>query len=249
MTVFRFGKGDPVVKPEFFALDNAPRAAFVTFMPPVYRYALRLAEKRESLGYVFSGRSSRAWFRGEEVLVTLSNPGSAIASSMVDVMAVSGVEEIIVVGLAGSISPAARIGDVLVPSWGLREEGASYHYVPDPDYVPRPSKVLSERFIAALRRRFCGRVLDGGVWSTDAPFRETLDKVVEYSGRGVLGVDMESTGLMTVASVRGVELAVALVISDELRHDGGWVPGFEDVSVRRGMRACVRAALDVLTRG
>ena len=214
--MFRFGSGEPVVKPEFFALDNAPSKALVTFMPNVYKYVLRAADRREPARRVFSGKLARAWFESEEVLVTLSNPGSVMASSMIDIMAASGVKEVVVVGLAGSVSPKARIGNILLPSWGLREEGASYHYVPDPDYVPRPSERLRSMLATALTRRFRGRVLEGGVWSTDAPLRETLDKVVEYSRKGVLGVDMESTGLMTVASVKGVELAIALVVSDEL---------------------------------
>ncbi len=246
--MFRYGRGDPVVKPEFFAPDDAPKKALVTFMPPLYRYVLRLADRREPSGYIFSGRSVRAWFGNKEVLLVLSNPGSAIASSLIDVLAASGVEEVIVIGLAGSVSPAAKIGDVLIPSWGLREEGASYHYVPAPDYVPRPSQGLRERLTGALRRRFRGRVLDGGVWSTDAPFRETIDKVIEYSKKGILAVDMESTGIMTVADVRDVELAVALVISDELRHNGEWVPGFGEPSVRRGMRVCAKVGIDILTQ-
>lgn len=37
-------------------------------------------------------------------------------------------------GEAGSISKDIKIGDVVVPTWGLREEGVSYHYL-EPDIV------------------------------------------------------------------------------------------------------------------
>jgi|GEM_PF-6795755 len=55
----------------------------------------------------------------------------------------------------------------------------------------------------------------------DAIFRETEDKVEEYAKRGILGVKMESSALMTIASFRGVELAVALAVSDELYGENG----------------------------
>jgi len=47
--------------------------------------------------------------------------------------------------------------------------------------------------------------LTGGVWTTDALYRETRDKVEAYGARSVLVVETEMTALMTVASYRGAE--------------------------------------------
>lgn len=91
-----------------------------------------------------------------------------------------------VVGRIGAIHPELDIGDVLIPTWGLREEGVSFHYIPDPGYTPIPDTELAETLykqatVLAKRRRI--NIVKGGLWTTDAIFRETLDKVIEYSQR------------------------------------------------------------------
>ncbi len=75
------------------------------------------------------------------------------------------------------------------------------------------------------------------MWTIDAPFRETMDKVQEYARRGVLAVEMECTALMSIAAYRGINLAAVLVITDELFGEG-WVQGF--------VHAVVAAAFDRL---
>ena len=91
------------------------------------------------------------------------------------------------------------------------------------------------------------RVLRGGIWSTDAIFRETEDKVAEYSRHGVLGVDMEATALMTVAAYRGARLAVITAISDELYSDQ-WRKGFNKKKLIRTEKMIIEASLRTLTK-
>jgi len=148
-----------------------------------------------------------------------------------------------VVGEAGAIKEGVTIGDVILPTWGLREEGTSYHYMP-PEYIPKPSKRLFEALEKEVKHQI-GRkrinVLKGGIWTTDAPFRETEDKVRNYSSRGILGVEMEASALMSVARFREVDLAV----SDEL-YRGEWNPGFGSKKLKRTEKLLVKAALETL---
>ncbi len=82
----------------------------------------------------------------------------------------------------------------------------------------------------------------GGVWSTDAPYRETVGKVDEYARRGVLAVDMETTAMMAVATHRKAEFAAVLTISD-LVHGPEWDPAFGTKRLNRARDAvCERAA-------
>ncbi|ADT84227.1 hypothetical protein TERMP_01251 [Thermococcus barophilus MP] len=71
------------------------------------------------------------------------------------------------------------------------------------------------------------------------------NKVRDYSSRGILGVEMEASALMSVASFRGVDLAVALAVSDEL-YKGKWNPGFGSKKLKRTERLLVKAALETL---
>jgi purine-nucleoside phosphorylase len=67
----------------------------------------------------------------------------------------------------------------------------------------------------------------GPVWTTDAPYRETADKVKRYQTDGVLGVDMETSALFTVAAFRGIQAASLLVVSDDLSRLK-WRHGFRE---------------------
>jgi uridine phosphorylase len=152
--------------------------------------------------------------------------GAPAAGICIESLIASGVERVVMVGTAGSISPRCEIGRVLLPTWGVREEGTSYHYLP-PDVACHPSEDLLGAIRGDLETVDC---VQGGVWSVDALFRETVDKIEAYAERGVLAVEMECTALMAIATYRGVAFAAALIITDQL-FGGEWVRDF------RGARA------------
>ena len=53
------------------------------------------------------------------------------------------------------------------------------------------------------------------------PNREFRGKVARYAAEGDLGVEMETSALMTVAAVRGVDVGLVLTVSDHV-FDPGW---------------------------
>jgi len=183
------------------------------------------------------------------VLAAQTYFGAPAAVITLELLAASGIRKFLVYGGAGSITRELRIGDVLIPTWGVREEGTSYHYMRE-EYVPKPSQALANRLKENLHNTLSlqgSRVVEGGVWSTDAIFRETEDKVRNYAGKGVMGVDMESTALMTVAEYRGVELAIALIITDELSSLRWRSPNEEEWrTLESRERAILKAMIDAL---
>ena len=220
------GEGEPVITPEKWltkmcgGLSGEYQAAILTFWgSPIDLVEGMLSDAHEvRLKGVPTLRAVGGEFRGVRVLATHLYPGAPAATIALELLIALGIRKFLAYGGAGSITHKLRIGDVLIPTWGVREEGTSYHYVPE-GHVPKPSQRLARRLREAMSNTLAlrgSRVVEGGVWSTDAIFRQTEDKVREYAGKGVLGVDMESTALMTVAEYRGVELAVALVITDKL---------------------------------
>ena len=250
---FRFGRGKPVIDPFELKKDKVLRGKRIVlvFHPVLFMKAKKLVENARSVklsGWLF--KSFMGTYRGEEVVVGLPFPCSPAAVAALEVLTAMGGRVFVVVGRVGAINPALRIGDVLIPTWGLREEGASFHYIPDKDYVPRPDVELAEilyKYAVELKGKRRIKVVKGGIWTTDAIFRETIDKVVEYSSRGVYGVDMESTALMTIAKYRSVRLAVIAAVSDELRHNGTWVRGFNTRRLSLTENLIVKAALNAIT--
>jgi len=145
--------------------------------------------------------------------------------------AVMGMEKIIALGArrifglgwCGSLQPDLRVGDFVLPTGALSEEGTSRHYpignsapVPDMDLLRRMERRIAEEHLCCRQ---------GTVWTTDAPYRETPSKIRKYREEGVLAVDMEMSALMTLAVYRSVSFEALLVVSDEL-FDLRWRPGF-----------------------
>lgn len=158
----------------------------------------------------------------QDVAVVGPMCGAPYAVMVLEKLIVLGARKILFLGWCGSIQKDLRLGDLLVPDRAISEEGTSTHYpISTP---PRPSglvfKAIEESLVAPslpFHR--------GAVWSTDAPYRETREKVLSYQKQGVLGVEMELSALFTVASFRKIDMGALLVVSDEL-GSLRWKPGF-----------------------
>jgi uridine phosphorylase len=162
--------------------------------------------------------------------VFLSGPvmGAPYAVMILETLAAWGASEVIFLGWCGAISPQVRIGDVLVPTLAWIDEGTSRAYSPQKTCRnARPSDPLTRRITALLEKESMP-FHEGAVWTTDAIFRETPDKVKRFQGMGALAVEMELSALFTASAFLGIALSAFLVVSDDL-SDLSWKPGFKDV--------------------
>jgi uridine phosphorylase len=178
--------------------------------------------------------------------VALAGPalGAPAAAILMERLIALGARWIVGVGSCGSLQPHAPIGQVILPTGALIEEGTSSHYqgpgvspTPDPSLVQEIRRAMSLESIHAL---------GGRIWTTDAPFRETVEKVTRYQKSGILAVEMEASALMTVARFRRVAFASVLrVVSDEI-GSLRWKRGFSDPSYRDGLARVSRIVVQVL---
>ena len=149
--------------------------------------------------------------------------GAPQAVLVLEKMIALGASKFIAVGWCGSLRAEVRIGDIVLPSGAISEEGTSNHY---PGVECAPSWELFDSLKSALS--LTGRrIHEGTVWTTDAPFRETYAKVRAFQSQGVLSVDMETSALFSVSRFRGVDLAAVLIVSDDL-SGLKWTHGFRD---------------------
>ncbi|MFH1487621.1 MAG: nucleoside phosphorylase [Pseudomonadota bacterium] len=153
-----------------------------------------------------------------------------------------GAKRIWAFGWCGSIEPSLKIGDLLVPSCAFSEEGTSGHY-PVGDRQPASAEALNRILGAALKKEGLD-FREGPVWTTDAPYRETPEKVRAFVKRGALAVEMEMSALMTLATYRGVGMAGLLVVSDEL-SDLKWRPGFSSPERKKASREAGKLLLSI----
>ena len=175
----------------------------------------------------------------EQFFVAGPAVGAPMAALCLEKLIALGAQRIVVYGWCGSLSTKLRIGDLFLPSSGLCEEGTSTHYP------------VSQPWAGSLHTELGNRLQQAGVqpslgpiWTTDALYRETWDKVESYAGKGIMAVDMECTALHSVAAFRGVRLGAALLVSDEL-FDGQWRPGFSRPQFRKQSRHLLRLLISL----
>ena len=224
------GKNDP----------QLPAGGFLLVNPAEANYAAQFARSCKA-ERSFLYHSSLFVINQPEASFFLAGPavGAPMAVMTLEKLIALGALNVVVLGWCGSLSQSLHVGDILLPTWAVSEEGTSNHY-PLHDR-PHSSENLCTLLKNILRPEF--RVQEGPIWTTDAPYRETRDKVTEYGGRGILGVDMEFAALNTVAAFRGVEVAGAMLVSDELCQPE-WQPGFLSKSFRKQSRNFFQLLVD-----
>mgnify|MGYP001770668663 CR=1 FL=1 len=166
-----------------------------------------------------------------------------------ELLIAAGVRKFVLFGGCEAIHPSVKIYDLVVPTWGVREEGTSYHYLP-PNVVPKPSEYVSkaiEEILRPMARELNINLHVGGIWTTDAIFRQARDKVRRYSSKGVLAVDMESTAPMTVAMYRGVKLGIVHVVTDEL-YGEKWIIYSNDSKMAEIEKSIVESLIETLAK-
>jgi len=167
--------------------------------------------------------------------------GAPYAAMILETLIAWGVRKVIFWGWCGAVGYQVKIGDILIPTGAIVDEGTSQHYS-DPKSKPvTPWPEPSEKILAgidALCEDFPANFHHGLVWTTDAVYRETGEKIRYYQERDVLAVDMETSALFSVARFRKVALGGILVVSDEL-STLQWNPGFNTASFKQGRKAAL----------
>jgi uridine phosphorylase len=176
---------------------------------------------------------------GERVGIVGCAVGAPFAVLVAEQMFASGCRLLISLTSAGRI--AADLPEeafFMLIDRALRDEGTSYHYLPATQAFAHADPELAER--AARNLAASGlRILRGAVWTTDAPFRETVEAIEVAADEGVLAVEMEAAALYAFAEARRVPvLCLAHVTNRMAQSEGDFEKGDADGT---------KEALDVLT--
>lgn len=179
----------------------------------------------ETVGYV----PVHKWGIGAPITATVTE--NVIAAGAEVVMMVGGCA-----GLQKDIAPDAAI----LPTDSIRDEGVSYHYVPDEEPV-----TATEPLVDRLDDALSDAGFDtprGTTWTTSAMYRETIPEVEHYRDTGVVSLCMESAAIWAVCQYRGVDTATVHEIGDYLTPDE-WVP---ETEAERGLPEMLEPTVEAL---
>jgi len=171
--------------------------------------------------------------------------GAPHAVIALEKLIVLGAKRVWILGWCGSLQPNVRVGDIILPTLAISEEGTSPHY-PIGEKPIAPNKNLNRALLEHMEQEQLP-FSSGAVWTTDAIYRETPRKVRNFQNQGVLSVEMELSALFTVALYRSVAMAGLLVVSDEL-FDLKWAPGFSNPALKKGSRRASNILLSGIGR-
>jgi len=126
--------------------------------------------------------------------------GASFAVLVAEEMFASGCNLLISVTSSGQIAPKGEPPYFVLIDRALRDEGASYHYLPPSDYA-----AINPVWLDLLDGAFDALTVPiyrGATWTTDAPFRETATAIEQARREGILAVEMEAAALYAFAQAR-----------------------------------------------
>ncbi len=172
--------------------------------------------------------------------------GAPYAIMLFEALVAWGVKKVLFYGWCGAVSDSVRIGDIIVASSAFVDEGTSIHYGYNESVekgIVYPSALLIDKTKTALIETGIS-FKEGPVWSTDAIYRETPEKVGYFRKMGALAVEMELSAVFTAARFRNIEAAGLLVVSDEISAMK-WRPGFREARFRESRIAACEALIKI----
>lgn len=140
--------------------------------------------------------------------------GAPLSAGLLEEVIAFGCNKFMVCGGAGSLRKEITLGNLIVVSGAVRDEGVSYHYLP-PGREVSANPVALQALVRTLENHNVPHHV-GKTWTTDAPYRETPIKIARRREEGCLAVEMESAALMAVAQFRDVILGQVIYGGDDL---------------------------------
>jgi uridine phosphorylase len=191
--------------------------------------------------------------------VTAASTGIGAPSTAVvfEELAKLGGHSFIRIGNSGGMSSELELGDLVVTTGSVRDDGTSRSYV-----VPEYPAVASYQIVSALMAEGMARdasIHAGVSWSLDAFYARnaTIDskgelnsmvfggywpshlesRIRDMQAAGVLNCEMESGVILTLAGLFGLRAGAICVVSDR----APW-PGPSELDLDRNMHLCIEVA-------
>lgn len=230
--------------------DLGVRYALLAGDPERIGRVANLLEDVQELAYNREYRSLCGTYRGIKVLALSTGIGGASMGIAVEELSHIGVQAAIRIGSAGSYQEPIGLGELIIASGAVRDDGASKAYVPEQYPAVADPQLLACCIEAAKEQPVKSYV--GIIRSHDSFYTDKEDEICRYwSGFGILGADMETAALYTIGKLRGMKTATILnnvVLYGADAGDGvdSYVSGDEKMAA--GERAEILTALEAFLK-
>ena len=159
-----------------------------------------------------------------DILITLGQVGCPACAGNLDLFNEMGIKKVMFCGGGGVLDKNIEVGQLLLVEGAIRDEGFSYHYLPPSRVVYTDSETTGK--IADYLNKENVPYMRGLTWTTDAIFRETVDKIALRKEEGAKIVEMEQAGCIAVSKFRDFTYGALIYGGDDLSgeewSERGW---------------------------
>lgn len=155
----------------------------------------------------------RLRYKETDICLIQAVVASGSIAMMTDWLYGRGVEVLLCCGGCGVLADIPA-GDVIIPVRALRDEGASYKYLPPGRYVEVHKKPV--RIFKQVLEEYKIPYIECTTWTTDGYYRETKDMVEHRIRQGCRTVEMECATMAAIAQFRNKVFGQLLYSGDIL---------------------------------
>ncbi len=197
------------------------------------------------------------WLDGVEMTAASTGIGAPSTAIVVEELAHLGARTFIRIGNSGGLAPALELGDLVVTTAAIRDDGTSRSYVV-PEFPAASHFEVTQALVSAAERT-PARCHSGITWSFDAFYARNASvdaegqyrsmgygnywpshleaRIRDIQATGALNCEMESGVLLTLAGLFGLRAGCICVVSDRTP----W-PGPASIDLDRNMDQCIEVA-------
>ncbi len=155
-------------------------------------------------------------YKGQRISVQGTGMGIPSTSIYVnELISEYGVKNLIRVGTCGGMQEHVRVRDVILAQASCTDSSINQHIFGGYDFSPVANfNLLKTAYDLGVAKGLKLHV--GNVFSSDMFYRDDTSVVQKFMKYGVLGVEMETTAIYTLAAKYGVNALTLLTVSDHL---------------------------------
>lgn len=217
--ILEFDSAEGIISPSDMNKNNIifPELLVITFFK---EGIIKLLEEHKIKEYyLITGENDIQVYKfvDKEIILIHGKIGCPACGGALEELIAFGVKKVMFCGGGGVLKPEITKGHMMIVDGAIRDDGFSYHYFEPSRIIEAQSEVndiiakyLDERKLDYFR---------GIVWTTDALFRETKEKIKCRKEEGAVIVEMEQSGCIAVAKFRNIKYGALIYGGDDVSGD------------------------------
>ena len=224
------------------AIEQGVHSALI-FFPRDFKKLTEITVHCKKL-YDFKAASaiSPVYLYKNKFLIALCPLGGPSAANLMEELAYVGIDTFLACGTSGCLLDEYPKSKYFLPTVAIRDEGLSYHYLPASRTVEtcKDFNNIIRKTLTAQKQSF----IEGIVWTTDAMYRETPNRINRRIAEGAIGVDMECASLAACAQYNKLKFASLFYFTDLIQEETWQWKIYDKVTLRTELVLTCEKILD-----